>query len=193
MIGAGHSPVRTGRYTRVRPVTPDDYGWLFEVAVLTDAGSRWRLHGDVPTFDAFISGLLQQSPATCVIERLSGGDRLGMVQLFQHQPISRHAQLTAFLDPSAEGLGWPLEGVLLFVDYAFAAFDLRKLYLESLTTEVAQFESLVGDVLREEGRLVGHRYVFGQYVDCHILALYRDDFEAGVASLFPGLVAGDQT
>ena len=183
---ADASPVRTGRYTRVRPVTPDDYGWLFHVAVSSDVGARWRLHGDVPTFDAFIGGLLRDSPATCIIERLSG-EPIGMVQLWQHQAISRHAHLTAFLAPGAEGQGWPLEGVVLFVDYAFRAFDLRKLYLESLSTELRTYESLVGRVLHEEGCLIGHRYVFGELVDCHILALYRDEFAAAVATMLPGL------
>jgi RimJ/RimL family protein N-acetyltransferase len=181
---AHRSPVQVGRYTRVRPVTPDDYGWLFDLAVATPAGSRWRLHGELPTFDAFVTGLLRGATATCAVEALDGGP-IGMVQLWQHDLLSRHAQLTAFVDPAVEGRGWPLEGVVLFVDYAFAAFDLRKLYLETLATELPAFASLVGTVLREEGCLRAHRYVFGQHVDCHLLALYREDFEREAAALLP--------
>jgi RimJ/RimL family protein N-acetyltransferase len=168
----------------VRPVTPNDYAWIFDAALSGDAGSRWRLHGDLPTFDSFISGLLSESVATCIVEQNDAGP-IGMVQLIAHQPLSRHAQLSAFLVPEAEGRGWPLEGVVLFVDYAFAAFDLRKLYLESLETEVERYQSLIGPVLHEEGCLKGHRYVFGQHLDCHILALYRDDFVAAAAELLP--------
>jgi hypothetical protein len=73
-----------------------------------------------------------------------------MVQLWHHDALSRHAQITAFLSPEAEGRGWPLEGVLLFIDYAFAAFDLRKIYVEALEPELASYRSLVGTLLREE-------------------------------------------
>jgi RimJ/RimL family protein N-acetyltransferase len=171
------SPVRTGRHTRVRPVAPDDYEWLFKVALHTPAGSRWRLHGAIPTYEQFMATMLAGAKATCVIED-AAGDLLGMVQLWHHDELSRHAQLTAFLSPDAEGRGWPLEGVLLFVDYAFAAYDLRKLYVEALEPELESYRSLVGTVLREEGRLRDHQYLFGRYVDGYLLAMYRPDFAA---------------
>jgi RimJ/RimL family protein N-acetyltransferase len=169
------SPVRTGRHTRVRPVAPVDYEWLYTVALHTPAGSRWRLHGEIPTYDQFMSTMLAGAKATCVITDAAGG-LLGMVQLWHHDPLSRHAQVTAFLSPDAEGKGWPLEGVLLFIDYAFAAFDLRKIYVEALEPELASYRSLVGTLLREEGRLRDHQYLFGRYVDGYLLAMYRDDF-----------------
>ena len=171
------SPVRTGRHTRVRPVAPEDYEWIFKVALHTPAGSRWRLHGEIPTFDQFIGTMLQGAKCTCVIEDASG-QLLGMVQLWHHDALSRHGQLTAFLSPDAEGRGWPLEGVLLFIDYVFRAFDLRKLYVEALEPELNSYRSLVGPLLREEGRLREHQYLFGRYVDGYLLAIYRDDFAA---------------
>jgi RimJ/RimL family protein N-acetyltransferase len=171
------SSVRIGRHTVVRPVAPEDYEWLFKVALHTPAGSRWRLHGEMPTYDQFINTMLAGAKATCVIETVDG-QPLGMVQLWHHDGLSRHAQLTAFLSPEAEGRGWPLEGVLLFIDYAFAAFDLRKLYVEALEPELASYRSLVGSVLKEEGRLRDHQYLFGQYVDGYLLAIYRPDFAA---------------
>lgn len=174
---AAVSPVRIGRHTVVRPVAPEDYEWLFKVALHTPAGSRWRLHGEMPTYDQFIATMLAGAKATCIIEGVDG-QPLGMVQLWHHDGLSRHAQLTAFLSPEAEGRGWPLEGVLLFIDYAFAAFDLRKLYVEALEPELASYRSLVGSVLKEEGRLRDHQYLFGQYVDGYLLAIYRPDFAA---------------
>lgn len=171
-----------GRWTRIRPVAPDDYPWLFHVGVMSDVGNRWRLHGDVPTFDAFVAGLLAGSLATFVIEDLDGA-AVGMAQLRQHDAISRTAHLSAFLDPDHEGLGWPLEGVALVLHHGFRAFDLRKVYLESLDDSVATYRSAIGDALRLEGCLVGHRYVLGTYVDCHILALHREDADRLAAEL----------
>jgi hypothetical protein len=38
----------------LRPVTPADHQWLYELAVMTEQGAHWRLHGTVPTFDQFV-------------------------------------------------------------------------------------------------------------------------------------------
>ena len=183
-LNATPIPMREGRYVRLRPVSPADYGWLYEVGVQTDAGTRWRLHGEVPHFDQFIGGLLSNATATFVIEGHDGA-LLGMTQIWNLEQLSRHAQITAFLAPDAQGTGWPMEGVAMCMDYAFRAYDLRKLYLETLDSELQEFRSLVGGVLREEGCLRGHRYVYGEYVDLHVLALYREDFDQLMERLSP--------
>lgn len=178
------SSVRLGRYTRIRPVQPTDYQWLFETATLTPAGSRWRLHGHVPSIEQFLTGLFERASATFVIEDHER-NRMGMTQIWQPDQLSRHAQVTAFLVPEYESSGWPLEGVALCIDFAFQAYDLRKIYFETLTTELVTFKSLVGGLFQEEGCLRGHQYVFGAYHDLHVLALYREDFRELVNRLGP--------
>ncbi len=168
------SPVRRGRHVSIRPVRPDDYAELYEIALFTDAGARWRLHGDTPTMDQFLQILFREARATFVIESAEALTIVGMVQLWAHDPMNRNGHITAFLHPSTRGRGWPLEGMILFADYVFSAFALHKLYFETLETELAQFGSLVGTVLVEEGHLRDHRWAFGRLVDCHILALYSD-------------------
>jgi RimJ/RimL family protein N-acetyltransferase len=170
------SPVLRGRHTCVRPALPSDYDWLYQIAVLTPAGSRWRLHGEVPNMEQFIQFVYQGSKITSIVENLDGR-RLGMVQAWNADPMARHSQITAFLSPEAEGKGWPLEGLLMFVDYAFRAFNLRKIYIETLETELRYYKSLVGAVMHEEGRFRGHKYVFGEWIDCYMLAIYRNDFK----------------
>jgi RimJ/RimL family protein N-acetyltransferase len=154
---------------------PGDYGPLFEIALFTDAGSRWRLHGEAPTQDQFLELLLKDARVTFAIEQNSDGRVIGMVQLWLYDPLSRNGHITAFLHPQVRGRGWPLEGILLFIKYAFEAFNLYKLYFESLDDEYRLYGSMVGPVLRREGCLRGHKWLFGRLVDLHILALYEDD------------------
>jgi RimJ/RimL family protein N-acetyltransferase len=168
--------VRHGRHTRVRPVLPSDYDWLYRVAMLSSAGSRWRLHGDMPNMEQFVQFLFQGSKATTIIEDLDSRP-LGMVQVWNTDSVSGHSQITAFLSPEAEGKGWPLEGVLMFIDYAFRAFNLRKIYIEALDTELQSYKSLVGTVLQQEGCFKQHKYVFGEYIDCYLFAIYRPQFD----------------
>jgi hypothetical protein len=179
------SPVRRGRHVTLRPLRPDDYGPLHEIALFTDAGSRWRLHGGIPPFDKFVSLLLDGAPATFAIEHNDDSRLIGMVQLWNYNAMNHNGHITAFLHPSARGRGWPLEGVLLFVDYVFPVFDLRKLYFESLETEVAQYGSIVGPILRPEALYREHQWAFGRLADCHVLALYREDVPRLLRLAFP--------
>ena len=175
MVDADVSPVRRGRHVTLRPLHPSDYDALFEIALFTDAGSRWRLHGEAPTLDRFLELLLKDSRATFAIEQNIDRRVIGMVQLWLYDPISRNGHITAFLDPHVRGRGWPIEGVLLFVEYAFDAFNLYKLYFESLDDEYRMYGSMVGPVLRREGQLRNHKWRFGRFADLHILALYDED------------------
>lgn len=169
------SPIRRGRHVTLRPVHPDDYGPLYETALFTDAGSLWRLHGDVPTQERFLQVLLNDARATFAIEANADRRLLGMVQLWMYDATSRNGHITAFLHPAARGRGWPLEGMILFVEYVFAAFDLHKLYFESLDEQYDQYRSLVGPILRHEGLLREHKRLFGRWADFHMLALFADD------------------
>jgi [ribosomal protein S5]-alanine N-acetyltransferase len=169
------SPVRRGRHVTIRPLHPNDYTPLYDLALFTDAGSRWRLHGDTPTQDKFLQILLENARVTFAIERNVGRDLIGMVQLWMHDPMNRNGHITSFLDPSVRGRGWPLEGVILFVDFVFRVFNLHKLYFESLADEYSQYGSIVGSILQQEGLLRDHTLVFGEWADYHVLALYKDD------------------
>jgi len=103
-------PVRTGRYVTIRPLRPDDYTVLHHIALFTDAGNRWRLNGGTPTLDQFMSVLLTDAKVTFAIEKNTGRELIGMVQLWMHDAESRNGHVTAFLAPSTRGRGWPLEG-----------------------------------------------------------------------------------
>lgn len=70
-----------------------------------------------------------------------------------------------FLESSYQQAGWPLEGVLMFVDYVFRVFPLRKLYLESLRPVFDQYGSAVGRHLEVEGVLRDHDVLDGEFVD----------------------------
>lgn len=179
-------PVRSGRHVTIRPILPADYGWVYETAILTDAGARWRLHGQAPPFDVFLSSILfQGAAATFMICRRETEERIGVAQVWNHNPAARNAHITAFTHPAFRLKGWPMEGFVLFADYAFWAFDLHKLYLESMAGEADQYRSLVGTYLRQEGNLRDHRIIGREWHDCHLFALYRAECDALTERLLP--------
>lgn len=166
----------SGSRVRLRPLLPDDHEWLYTTAVTSEAGHRWRLHGALPAPDQFFANVLGASSANLVIGRHDRPDRLGFIQIWNVDQLSRTGQLTVFLADEHVQLGWPMEALILAAGHAFSALDLRKLYLETLEPQLAPFESLIGWVLEREGVLRDHQYAMGELHDCHVLALYRDAY-----------------
>jgi len=184
-VADDYSPVRVGRHVTLRPLRPGDYDTLHEIALFSDSGSRWRLHGAAPPVDQFVKLLFEGAPATFAIEANEDRRVVGMVQLWNYSSLNRNGHITAFVRPELRGRGWPLEGIFLFIEHVFPVFNLRKLYFESLDTEVVQYGSLVGPFLRREALYREHQWSFGRLADVHVLALYEEDLPRLLGMAFP--------
>jgi RimJ/RimL family protein N-acetyltransferase len=167
-------PPLEGRHTTLRPVSPSDYEWLYAIASSQGTGASWRLRGGHINPDQFIALLWADSELLFTVRRRSTQEPVGMIQLTQCNHKNGTGHMTSFLAPAYTKRIWPAEGFLLFVNYAFQTFPLRKLYIEAIEPALKQFESLSGSILEEEGRLRDHEFFDGSYVDYIILALYRD-------------------
>ncbi len=178
MTAGGENAPLTGRRVRLRPVEARDYEWLYRLATAEGHGQRWRLRGATPSPEAFVTFLWQNTLYQAVIERLDTHEPVGLVQLINVDQRNSHGYVSFLLEPAVVKSGWPLEGLMLFVHYVFTAWPLRKLYLESLSTSLEDYRSAVGPFLTEEGCLRDHEFIAGRWVDFHILALYRDTWEA---------------
>lgn len=149
----------------LRPPLPGDLEWLYAAACDPSVGLTWRLMGSIPSIERFSSVLWAGVECQFVLWSKETVQRLGLVQMIRYDPRSATAHLSFFLAASHQDLGWPLEGVLLFVDYVFRVYPLRKLYLESLRPAFDQFASAVGRHLEVEGILRDHDVFDGRFVD----------------------------
>lgn len=175
-----------GRRVELVPLGPADHEWLYNVATTTPVGMLWRLvRNRHPSADEFVQMLWRNCAMAFTIRARSDGRPLGFAELNVVNHVAGHGQVGAFFTPEAAYSAWPVEGLAMFVDRAFTVFPLRKLYFESIGPALAQYGSLVGDLLVEEGRLREHEYVDGELVDYVILALYRQRWQEARAALFP--------
>jgi RimJ/RimL family protein N-acetyltransferase len=117
--------------------------------------------------------LWQGTDAQFLICGRDSGDRLGLVQLHDYMHRDGTAQLSAFVDPSVEGAGWPFEGIVMFINYCFEAWPLRKLYLESPAPVYERYNSGLDQFFTIEGRLIEHEFFGGAFVDRVISAVHR--------------------
>jgi RimJ/RimL family protein N-acetyltransferase len=80
-----------------------------------------------------------------------------------------------------------LEGLIVLIQYLFAHWPFRKIYVEAPEFNAHQFASAIRiGILREEGRLVDHRYYGGQFWDLITWAIYPADAET-FAKEHPGM------
>lgn len=170
------APSLFGRHVYLRPMTPQDYGFVRMMDLSEQLGVRWRFRGATPSAEQWVQAGGSVLAQFLVI-RAADQAPLGMTTAYQQSFQDQHAYLAvATFDPARRS---PLMvfGASLFIEYVFTCWNFRKLYLELPEFNVSQVASGVGTLLVEEARLREHLYYNGRFWDKVILALYRRTWE----------------
>jgi len=162
-----------GRRVYLRPVYPDDYRYLYSLATSERVGYRWRERGMTPSPEDFARALWDRVLAQFIIVTKSDDRPIGLVICSAANFRNGFAYISLVLDPSVWRSGWPLEGILLFLNYIFMNWNFRKLYLEAPEFTYKDFRSGEGRLFIEEGVLREHEYYDDRYWDMHVLAVPR--------------------
>jgi RimJ/RimL family protein N-acetyltransferase len=103
------------------------------------------------------------------------GALVGRCALFSVDPLARHAKLGISFGPEHQGLGYGRDAVRVLVRYAFAHRNLRRVWLETLATNVAAQRAYAAAGFVEEGRQREQAWVDGEYVDVVLMAVHRGE------------------
>jgi len=159
-----------GRHTLQRPVTAGDVKY---VRALFAVDERW------PNAHPFAAS---EPPPPMLLEHLvvemASSARIGLLAAYDVDLRNGTACLAAAFEPRVRLRGWPLEALVLFVEHLFRTLPLRKLYAEALTSVSSVVESGLGRFFVEEARFVAHEQVDGRLRDLHVLALFREHWDA---------------
>lgn len=163
-----------GRHFRLVPVIPPHHRAIYQLSIAEQVSFRWRFHGLIPTFEAFERNLHANVLVQFVVAPRSDLSAVaGLVVAYNANLQDGYVYVAAINDRSF-GVG-ALEGLLLLIDYLFANWPLRKIYLEAPEFNVPQFESAIRrGLLKEESRLLEHRFYQGRFWDFITWAIYRD-------------------
>jgi RimJ/RimL family protein N-acetyltransferase len=176
-VSAGPSPVLEKRGIGLRPIRPEDFEHLRQAEFLTLKG-RWRTRGSTPTADSYAAlvsqGVLVQALA---FRGGSGGDRslVGWYQLYnvEHDQGVGSIGMASF---DWNGSAAFTVGAILFVDYCFSLWPLRKMYVEVPRYNEHVISSF-NDALVEEGCLRERVFYMGEFVDVGIYSLGRGTWD----------------
>ncbi len=176
--------VMRGGLVAIRPVEPNDYGWVVQVVGSSTPNSegisgRGGLNSGNP-----LQRLWNSSLSVLLVADEANGIRLGVMALKMADPSGRTAELQIWVDASFVVDSEIVEGVRLFVDYAFTGWDWRKLYYrgtsDSATVPIVMAALIDGEgksAVEVEGCLREHLVREGSLVDLLILAIDRDRWE----------------
>lgn len=172
------APVLESRRVALGRVRRDDYGFVIGLETDPANGFRWRHGARTPTDDEIVGSLGRGVHAQFLVWRRDPALRIGLVNLYNADPVNQHAYLGILSTPDVVRQGLALEAALLMLRYGFAHFAFRKIYAEVNAGNLGQFSSGIGRLLHEEGRLRDHLFYNDRYWDLVTLAVYREEFYA---------------
>ncbi|HCT81082.1 MAG TPA: hypothetical protein DGT23_31845 [Micromonosporaceae bacterium] len=171
------APVLETQALRLAPIIPDDFGFLYALAISPETGFRWRYRGSIPPIDRFKSELWNMVLLQFVVRRIEDDRPVGHVVAYSEELSLGHTYVGAVFSPDISGTGLAAQAVSLFVRHLFHTFPLKKIYMEIPGINWPQLQSGQGSLFRVEGVLRGHDYYAGQYWDKYVCAIYPGDSE----------------
>lgn len=157
--------VLEGEFVRLRPVGQHDYSYLYDLSLSAQNNARWRYRGATPSPERFVADLWSGVLAQFLIESPEPRKRAGLVVAYNSDLANGTVFLGVLIDNTYHRKVWPLEGILLFVDYLFQNWTIRKVYAETTEFSASHFASGAKTLFEEEGRFHDHQYFQGRYWD----------------------------
>ena len=170
-----------GHRVRLRPITRDDYGFLWECRSHPEIMHLWTQGSTMPSFEQYA----QQLDATLaghtltllIIELRTAPEPIGFIYAYDYNPFDKCVFWSVAVHPAYTNIGWGVEACWLFLNYLFTYFDLRKVCSDQYAFNQRSIRILLRSGAEEEGRFRAQRYYQGAYHDVIRLAGTRAQWE----------------
>jgi hypothetical protein len=184
-------PRMAGRRVRLRPVGPADFAFVATLETHPEVHFRWRHRGTTPSPERLLSSLWDGALVVLLAEHVAAGGPFAMLAAYGADLRNGWCSFGVAAVPDLPAGPTPtLDAVVLFLDYLFALWPLRKVYAEAPGFAFEQYASAVPLLLEREGLLKGHDFYMGRHWDKHILSVSRVDWPMRRRPFLP-LVTGE--
>lgn len=166
-------PITSSRRVRLRSITPEDYDWLYKVAVGSPSSWRWRHRGSTPNPEGFVNSMWADALLLLLAERRSDGAPIGYLSATRADFRNGHCYMSAFSVDAFQRTLFAAEAGALFMTHLLSLFPFRKIYFEIPEFNADQMGhslDLVGEI---EGRLRDYEYFDGRHWDTLIVSVSR--------------------
>lgn len=160
---------------RLRALEPGDIDILFDIENDTEEWdssssctpcSRYALENYIynSTHDFIVDGQLR-----LVIERIEDKAVVGMIELFDHNPIVHKAELGIIILKGYRRNGYASSAIALLKEYARTFFHLSQMYVYVSTDNTGAIELFMKNSFSISGTLGKWTLICGEAKDVHIL------------------------
>lgn len=116
---------------------------------------------------------------------------IGFIYSYDANAVDGFAFVTTFLEPESRRLGLGAKAGLLFYDYLFAYYPLRKIYCDVFEYNDESLSALKHAGFEIEGKFREHRFFQGKHHMMYRLAIYRERFYKKFGSMVQRVVSND--
>ncbi len=163
-----------GNRVKLRPIFPDDMEFLYQLAIDSEVGWRWRYRAHIPDFETFVRQLWGDVLVQVMIESASTGERLGLAVAYGPDHRNGFVFLGILITPAKVTRGIGVEAYELFLAYLRKAWSFRKYYAEVPAFNYPQIKSGEGRWFRIEAVYDDHLYYDERTWDLYILTFILD-------------------
>jgi RimJ/RimL family protein N-acetyltransferase/acyl carrier protein len=164
-----------GREVRLRAIDQKDYPFLRDLELGHPSSLIRFRHRGVPTSPENWVQSLWHGVLSQFLVVLAHDERpVGLVTSYGADLRSGRSHVAIIVRPEIEGRGPAMEAMVLYINYLFAVFPLRKLTAEVIDFNWSQFAAGEGRMFVTEGVLKEHEFHDGRYWDVHLLAIFRE-------------------
>ncbi|PCR91095.1 GNAT family N-acetyltransferase [Natrinema ejinorense] len=163
----------SGDRLTLRPVEPDDYGFL--ARHWNDPIVRHGTNRYTPVTESDIADLLATDDTVHFLS-CRDGEPIGLTWLFQVSDVHGNAELGYWIATAESGQGYATEAARLCLRYAVDERNLRKVIARVFEDNDASMRVLEKLGFREEGRLRDHYYVDGRRVNAVLYGILDAEF-----------------
>lgn len=169
-----------------RAFRPADFELVYSWATAPDVSHTWRYRGATPSPEMFAqqlwTGVLCQFIAT-----IRGSEApIGLATLYDANLSSQHAHMSCLVASRYRRTGAPIGMALALLTYAFDTWPLVKVYMETNSVSIRQYQSALNRrFFFEEARILGFERFGDGWADLIYLSIDRAGL-AAAKSFFGG-------
>lgn len=124
----------TGKHINLRALEPTDLDFLYQIE---NNESFWEVSHTQTPFSRFILNqylenahldIYEAKQLRLIIEELSSKNQLGMIDLFDFNPLHKRAGIGILIDSDYQNNGFASDALSLLIKYAFSTLQLHQLY-----------------------------------------------------------------
>jgi len=163
----------------LRPISREDYPKFFQWRTDADNLHLWSSRRKIPTWEQFVAEFEADlhTTVTLLILRKRDHEPIGFLQAYNLNQADGWTYFLAYLVPEARIIGYGAEALVLFGDYMFSYFPIRKVYADVYEYNEYGLRSLLKGGFVEEGRSLRHVWHGDRYWDLIHLGYFREDWE----------------